>query len=134
MTVEGRVRARAVIALVVVVPLGFAFKSHAGSFEWLIRNWGASICYELFFMLLAFIVVPERRVILPIAVWVCAVTIVLEFLQLWHPPFLEAVRATYIGLALIGNTFQWADLPIYPVGCALGWVILRAISARHSNS
>jgi hypothetical protein len=134
MTAERRIRARAAIALALVVPLGFALKTYSGPLEWLIRNWGASICYEIFFMLFAFLFFPRRRAILPIAVCVCLATIALEFLQLWHPPFLEAVRATFIGQALIGNTFVWTDLPIYPVACALGWVLLRGISVRGNQS
>jgi hypothetical protein len=128
MSGKSRIRARTLIALAVVVPLGFVLKSYSGPTDWLIRNWGASICYEVLWMLAAFLLVPRRSAALPIALWVCAITIALEFLQLWHPPFLEAVRSNYIGQGLLGNVFVWSDLPIYPVGCALGWVLLRRIS------
>ena len=40
---------------------------------------------------------------------VLAVTFALEFLQLWKPPFLQAVRSTFLGHVLIGSSFSWFD-------------------------
>ncbi|ODS34777.1 MAG: hypothetical protein SCARUB_00037 [Candidatus Scalindua rubra] len=51
------------------------------------------------------------------AFWVASsvlgITCFLEFLQLWHPPFLESIRSTFIGSVLIGTTFTWWDFPHY---------------------
>ena len=46
-----------------------------------------------------------------------------EFSQLYHAPWIDAVRATLPGRLLLGNTFNWPDLPAYALGVALGvWV------------
>ena len=39
------------------------------------------------------------------------VTCVLDVLQLWHPMFLENVRATFLGNAILGTTFVLWDFP-----------------------
>jgi len=65
----------------------------------------------------------------PIAVTVCLVTCLLEFAQMWQPPLLQMVRSTVMGRALLGTTFMWRDLPIYPVGCVLGWLLMRRLAA-----
>ena len=120
------VRPRILIALAIVTIFGFAMKYYPGPGRWWVNDWGpASVAYEVFFMLLAFLVIPRRGAIMPIAVAVCAVTCGLEFLQLWHPPWLTAVRSTFIGKGLLGNTFSWWDLPAYAVGCLAGWFFLR---------
>jgi len=62
-----------------------------------------------------------------IAVGVLSVTCCLEFLQLWHPVWLEACRRTLAGRLLLGTTFEWTDFPPYFVGAALGWALLRAL-------
>ncbi len=49
---------------------------------------------------------------------------------LWHPAPLEALRATFLGAALLGSNFFWSDLPIYPVGCLAGWGVLRRLAGR----
>ena len=124
-------RLRILAALLVVTALGFTAKRYPGPGRWWVNNWGpASVAYELFFMLLAFLVVPRRRAITPIAIGVCTATCVLEFLQLWKPPWLQAIRSTFLGAALLGNVFSWWDLPAYAVGCLLGWCLLRWLSAR----
>ena len=43
-----------------------------------------------------------------------------EFSQLYHAPWLDAVRATLPGRLVLGNTFNWPDLPAYALGIGLG--------------
>ena len=57
-----------------------------------------------------------------------AVSFLIELSQLWHPPFLEALRATTVGGLVLGYGFLWSDLICYTVGafvCALAETILR---------
>ena len=43
----------------------------------------------------------------------------IETLQLWHPPFLEALRATTLGGLVLGYGFLWSDLVCYTVGACI---------------
>ena len=120
------IRIRVILALAVVVPLGFAAKFYSGPGRWWVNNWGpASVPYVLFFMLLVFLLVPRKRAIIPIAVGVCTVTCLLELLQMWQPPWLQAIRTTFLGKALLGNAFSWWDMPAYFIAAALGWWLLH---------
>lgn len=58
---------------------------------------------------------------------VLVATSILEGLQLWQPPLLEAIRDTFVGHAVLGSTFSWADLPHYVVGAALGGGLGQAL-------
>ena len=71
---------------------------------------------------------PRRSAINRIAVGVFVVTCAVETLQLWHPPFLQAARATFVGGAILGTTFKWPDFPYYLLGSAMGWLWLRRLS------
>jgi len=124
-----RTRRRTLAFLLIVVPIGFALKFWAGPGQWWINNWGASFAYEAFFMGLALLVLDSPRRIPAIAIGVCAGTVALEFLQLWKPPWLEAVRSTFVGRAVLGNAFSWSDVPAYPLGCLLGWLVLARLAA-----
>ena len=44
----------------------------------------------------------------------------MEFSQLYHVPWIDAVRATLPGRLVLGSTCNWPDLPAYAVGIALG--------------
>ena len=50
---------------------------------------------------------------LNIAIGVCLLTCGVEFLQLWHPPFLQALRANLLGRLILGTSFSWSDFPYY---------------------
>ena len=112
-------RTRYLIALAVITPLGFATKAYTGPGSWWVQDYLGGVLYEVFWILIAMAVRPKWS---PwrVAAGVLAVTSALEFLQLWHPPALHAIRARFIGSALIGTTFVWWDFPHYVLGCVLG--------------
>lgn len=43
-----------------------------------------------------------------------------EFSQLYHAPWLGAIRATLPGRLVLGTTFHWPDLPACAVGVLSG--------------
>jgi hypothetical protein len=68
-----------------------------------------------------------------IAAGVLAATCVLEFLQLWHPPFLEALRSNFLGATILGTTFDWTDFPYYFAGSGIGWLWLSMLRRGHKH-
>ncbi len=56
-----------------------------------------------------------------------AVTCVIEFLQLWHPSWLQTIRATRPGRLVLGTHFSWWDFPAYFVGGAMSWIVLKVM-------
>jgi hypothetical protein len=121
-------RLRALLSGAVVVPLGFALKFYAGPGQAWVNNSLAGVAYVIFWCLAVFAVWPNRAAITWIASGVLVVTCALEALQLWHPSWLEAIRSTFAGRALLGTTFVWSDYAYYVVGCAIGWLWLHGIA------
>jgi hypothetical protein len=80
-----------------------------------------SIAYEIFWILLIALLFPKASPVWT-AIGVCLATCLVEFLQLWHPPFLEAMRATLPGRLVLGNAFTWSDFLSYFIGSFLGWM------------
>ncbi len=113
--------------LLLVTPAGFLFKFYSGPARWWFNNYGAGVLYEIFWILIIFFIFPRKGLINKIPPWVFIVTCALEFLQFWHPMFLEKIRSYFIGSALIGTTFVWWDFPHYVIGCAMGWWLIKMI-------
>lgn len=112
------------VALVAVVPLGFYTKLYSGPWEHWVNNSLGGVFYVIFWSLLLSLLLPEVRrwkVIILIFLITCS----LEFMQLWHPPFLERVRSTFLGATLIGNSFVWLDLLHYLLGSLVSVVLLH---------
>lgn len=121
-----RQRLLTILMLIVVVPIGFYTSFYTGPAEFWIRNSMGGLVYEIFWCLMAALVWPGTRAF-HIATWVFGITCFLEFLQLWHPPILEAIRSNYFGRILLGNSFNWLDFPYYLAGSLLGWILLLVI-------
>ncbi|PSB24873.1 DUF2809 domain-containing protein [Stenomitos frigidus] len=113
------------VSISLIVPIGYIIRFAQGlTPEWLNDAIG-SLAYEIFWVLLVSFLFP-RVALRPIAIGVCLSTCGLECLQLWHPPFLEAARATLPGRLVLGTTFNWLDFPPYFVGSWLGWLWARS--------
>jgi hypothetical protein len=112
--------------LIVLVPLGFFTKFYSGPVQDWISNSVGGLLYEIFWCLVLYFFFPKARIVF-LALIVLSSTCLLEFLQLWHPPFLEYLRSNFIGRTILGNAFNWMDFPYYIVGSALGYSILKFI-------
>ena len=117
-----------ILSLCLATPLGSWSKFYAGPGHKWFNDYGAGLLYEIFWCLVVFFFVPHRKYITRITLWVFVITCILETLQLWHPPFLQLIRSTFIGGALTGTTFVWWDFPHYVLGCAIGWLWMKTIS------
>lgn len=110
----------------VVTLVGFVSKLYQGPNAFWVNNSLSGVFYEIFWCLAVFLIWPCAKV-WKIALGVLVVTCLLEFLQLWHPPFLEMIRGFFIGRALIGTYFTWSDFPYYVLGCGLGWLWMKRL-------
>ncbi len=56
-----------------------------------------------------------------------------EVSQLYHAPWIDAVRANRIGALVLGQGFLWSDLVCYAVGAGVGVIIAaqRKSSSLH---
>ena len=103
--------------------LGVGSKFYSGpAAEW-VRHFGGGALYEIVWIGFFAALLPRQRP-WPIALAVLLGTSAIEILQLWQPPALQAIRATFVGHALLGNTFSWWDFPHYILGSGVGLGLL----------
>jgi hypothetical protein len=117
-----------VLSLCVITPAGFACKVYDGPGRWWFNDYGGGVAYEIFWCLVAFFFWPRRDNAATIALSVFSVTCLLEALQLWHPAFLQQIRATFLGKAIIGTTFVWWDFVHYALGSFIGWLWIKSLA------
>jgi hypothetical protein len=119
----GRYRLSLIVWLFLVALLGYWFRFDAPMPAGL-RDGIGGAAYVIFFVV-AFATNTPASSTARIALIVLAVTCALEFLQLWHPVWLEQIRRTLPGRALLGTTFGWTDFPPYFAGAVIGWALVR---------
>lgn len=115
--------------ILILMPLGFLTKYTAGLAELWIHNHAGGILYEIFWCLIILFTLPQAP-IRKIAIAVFAMTSMLEILQLWHPPFLTAIRQTMIGHIIFGSRFDLWDFPHYVLGCWIAYIWMKKVNAR----
>ncbi len=116
-----RARNRLLYALlaVAVVAAGLFWRSGLIPLpQWLSNNGGDALWALMVFVGFGFLL--PRASTLVLAVLALSFAWGVEFSQLYHAPWLDAVRATIPGRLVLGTTFNWPDLPAYAVGVALG--------------
>ena len=79
----------------------------------------------MIFFVVALAIISQASSATRITLIVLTLTCVLEFLQLWHLLWLEQIRRTLLGRALLGTTFGWTDFPPYFAGAVIGWALVR---------
>jgi hypothetical protein len=108
--------------LIFLIPFGIFSKYYQGLFQEWINNSFGGILYIIAWTALILLIQPDFNP-KKVAFWVLIVNVFLEILQLWHPPFLEAIRGTFLGRMLLGTTFVFSDFIYYGIGCLLsGWL------------
>jgi hypothetical protein len=126
-------RRRALLVLIVLIPIGLMTKWYSGPCVTWTNNYAGGLLYEVFWCLVIAFLWPRFS-----AVWistgVLAATSLLEFLQLWQHPFLMVIRSHFIGRTLIGSSFSWLDFPNYLAGCVLGWALIRFLKIKAASA
>lgn len=112
-----------IVGMIIILPLGYWVRFHSPAPEWLNDLLG-SLAYQIFLMMLVALFLPKASLAW-VAIWVCLFSCAIEFLQLWQPPWLQAIRATLPGRLILGNTFSWSDFPPYFLGSFVGWAGMR---------
>jgi Protein of unknown function (DUF2809) len=86
--------------------------------QWLSNNGGDALWALVVFVGFGFLF--PRASTLTVALLALTFAWSVEFSQLYHAPWIDAIRATIPGKLVLGNTFNWPDLPAYVVGIVLG--------------
>ncbi len=118
------------LALCIITPLGLGLWFYDGPARRWFNFYLTCSAYEIFWCLVVFFFWPRSRHTARIALWVFLVTCGLEFLQLWRPPFLQQIRSTFLGMALIGTDFVWRQFPYYIAGSLIGWFLMRLLERK----
>ncbi len=57
----------------------------------------------------------------------------IEFSQLYHAPWLDALRANRMAALVLGQGFLWSDLVCYAVGITIGALVERRFFLRSTS-
>jgi threonine/homoserine/homoserine lactone efflux protein len=128
---QRRVRSRAVfLALTVAtIVIGLASRRFRRALPAAVGLYAGDVLWATMVYLLAAAIWP-RTSMRRLAVGAAAFALAIEVGQLYHAPWIDAVRNTRLGGLVLGFGFLWSDLACYAVGIALALLIDRVIASR----
>jgi hypothetical protein len=91
--------------------------------RWVVAYAGDALWALLVFWLLGLLRPRWRSRGVASAAWCFAIAI--EVSQLWHTPWLIALRHTTLGSLVLGQGFLWSDISCYTLGVLTGYLLER---------
>lgn len=105
--------------IVLVMALGLASRRYTSVLPTAIVQYAGDMLWATLIFLALGLVVP-RWSSLSLAGAALALSYAVELSQIYHAPWIDAVRQTRLGGLIFGFGFLWSDLVCYTVGVALG--------------
>lgn len=113
-----RSRAFYIISAVIIIGLGIASRKIMG-FPYFVYEYVGDVLWAANLYMVFRIFFPREKISL--MAFISFVTSVLvEFSQVYHAPWIDSFRNTFIGGMLIGYGFLWSDILCYAIGTAIG--------------
>jgi Protein of unknown function (DUF2809) len=114
--------------IVAVLALGLLSRSRAVAWPWWVTAYVGDALWA-WLVFLGFGWLWTRWSTWRVACCALAFSFVIEFSQLIHTPWLDALRANRFAALVLGQGFLWSDLVCYSVGIAIGAMVERFTSA-----
>lgn len=99
----------------------------------LLPPWAAAYAGDILWGMMIFLMTGflfHRKKTTPIAAIAYAFSVMVEVSQLYHAPWIDAVRAHRLGGLLLGYGFLWSDLLCYLAGVLAGALLERLIMKK----
>ena len=114
------------ILIIVTIILGLLSRKVSGLPEVISAYSGDVLWAMMVFFFIAFIFNKKSTIF--IIFWAIIFSYSIEISQLYHAPWIDAIRNTTLGALVLGFGFLWSDLVCYTVGIIIGAIIDRLIN------
>lgn len=109
------------ILTIIVIILGLLSRKIENLPE-IISLYSGDILWALMIFLIIAFIFNKKSTIFTIS-WAIIFSYSIEISQLYHEPWIDAMRNTTLGGLILGFGFLWSDLVCYTIGIVIGMVI-----------
>ena len=118
---------------VAAIAMGLASRRFADAFPEAVRLYAGDVLWAAMVYFVG-AVIWRRATVARLAAGTLVFSLLIETSQLYHAPWIDAVRATRLGGLVLGYGFLWSDVVCYAVGVGLAagidGVLRRRLVAR----
>jgi glycopeptide antibiotics resistance protein len=111
-----------ILLIILTVACGLASRHYSSSLPLWVKLYAGDALWALMVFFLCGFVFRNKS-----TRWIAVASLLfsfsIEFSQLYHAPWIDAIRNTRIGALILGFGFLWSDLISYSVGISLGILV-----------
>lgn len=112
----------ALLLLTITIALGLASRRYAPALPHIIAAYAGDALWSAMVFWIAALLLPRAKT-RTLAIIALSISFTVELSQLYHAPWIDALRATRLGALALGHGFLWSDLICYAVGVAAAALI-----------
>lgn len=120
------------ILYLLIIPMGYSTRRMPHWYHSFIAEFGGDTLWATMFVFL-FRAIWPKPALWKIALGTYLFCLAIEVSQLYHAPWIEGLRSTFLGRMLLGSGFLWSDWLCYLTGVILGWGIATLADKYTSN-
>ena len=120
-----------IVLIVVVSALGIGSRRYAAVLPGFVAAYAGDTLWALA-AFLGFGVLLPRASTRKVALLAMAFSVAVELSQLYHAPWIDAIRGTTVGGLILGFGFLWSDLACYALGVGIGVLIEVVMGASRA--
>ena len=109
------------ISIIVVIALGIASRKIMG-FPYFVYEYVGDVLWAANLYLLLCFLFPKEKISI-LAFISITFSVLIEFSQIYHEPWIDSIRNTFIGGMVLGYGFLWSDIICYVIGTFIGVIV-----------
>ncbi len=120
------------ITLLVII-IGITVRLKQEWFPDFVNLWLGDLLYAVMMFFAISFLFPNKKA-LHRAFAAAIVCYAVEFFQMYHAPWIEAVRSTLLGKLILGRGFLWSDVLAYSAGVVMAYLLDKVLFFRRKNN
>lgn len=120
------------ILYLLIIPIGLATRKMPHLFHPFIAAYGGDTLWAAMFVFL-FRAIWPTTILWKVVLYSYLLTVAIEVSELYHAPWLDRIRSTFLGKMLLGWGFLWSDLVCYLIGIIFAWLIATLVDKQSSK-
>ncbi|WP_113921225.1 DUF2809 domain-containing protein [Alkalibaculum bacchi] len=107
------------LMIILVMIMGLSTRRYTNLLSQIISDYGGDVLWALMvFLMMGFLFTKIKT--LSVALLSIIFSYLIEISQLYHAPWIDAIRQTTLGGLVLGFGFLWSDLLCYLIGIIIG--------------